>query len=137
MTREDNPYFNLISMMRDEWEEFNPAPFFIGKVTAAEPLTVQVGDISITRENMKINSMMLGGYSRDISIAETGATGTTAEVAQGGNDYAAFASHSHSIQSVGIPDGRMTMTDGLQVGDEVLLLVSEDGQQYILICKLA
>ena len=136
MTKADDPYFSLIGMMQEEGKAFNPTPFFIGKVTAAEPLTVQVGDISITRENMKVSTMLMGGYSRDITIEETGATGTTAAAAQGGNDYEAFASHSHRIQRVGIPEGRMTMTDGLQTGDEVLLLASEDGQQYILVCKV-
>ena len=136
MTKEDNPYYSLIGMMQDEGKVFNPTPFFIGKVTATEPLTVQVGDIPITRKNMKINSLVLGGYAREISIGETGATGTTGSTGGGGNDYSAFSSHSHSIQRVGIPSGQMTMTDGLKTGDEVLLLVSEDGQQFILVCKL-
>ena len=135
MTQEDNPYLSMIAMMQEEGKAFNPTPFLIGRVTAAEPLMVQVGDIPITRKNMKVNSMLLGGYGRDISIAETSATGTTGSTS-GGSNYDSFASHSHSIERIGIPNGQMTMTDGLKTGDEVLLLVSEDGQQFILVCKL-
>lgn len=130
---EDNPYLSIIEMMRKAGS--GGSPFLIGKVTATAPLTVQVGDIPITRKNMKINSMLLSGYSRSIAIGETGATGTTGNTS-GGSNEASFASHGHSIQSVGIPDGRMVWTDGLQVGDEVLLQVSADGQQYILIAKV-
>ena len=136
MTKEDDPYFSLIDMMQEEGKAFNPTPFFIGKVVNADPLSVQVGDIIIEKENMKINSMLLGGYGREISIAETGATGTTGSASRGGNEYDAFASHSHSIQSVGIPNGKMTMLDGFSVGDEVALLASADKQQYILVCKV-
>lgn len=136
MTGEDNPYNSLIEMMQKEGRAFNTVPFLIGKVTATEPLTVLAGDIPITRENMKISSMLLPGYGRSISIAETSATGTTGSASRGGNNYDAFASHSHSVDRVGIPSGQMTMTDGFSVGDEVVLLVSEDGQQFVLICKV-
>lgn len=136
MNRADDPYLNILGMMQEEGKVFNTVPFLIGKVTATEPLTVLAGDIPITRENMKISSMLLPGYGRSISIAETSATGTTGSASRGGNSYDAFASHSHSVDRVGIPSGQMTMTDGFSVGDEVVLLVSEDGQQFILVCKV-
>ena len=136
MTKEDDPFFSLIGMMQEEGKAFNPTPFFIGKIVATEPLTVQVGDITIDRQNMKISSNLLGGYGRKVSIAEAGATGRTGSEAYSTNEAEAFASHEHSIESVGIPDTWLTMTDGFYVGDEVVLLASEDKQQYVLLCKV-
>lgn len=136
MNRADDPFLSLIGMMRKEGEESNPVPFFIGEVTAAEPLTVQVGDIPITRESMKINTFLLKGYQRRWSLATTEAAGETAS-ASGGSGDSSFASHSHGQKTIGVPDGTFTTLDDFRVGDEVLLLVSADGQQYILLCKLA
>ena len=136
MTKEDNPYYSLIGMMQDEGKVFNPTPFFIGKVTATEPLTVQVGDIPIERKSMKINTFLLKGYQRRWNLALTEAIGSTDSQSGGGGD-SAFASHAHGQETIGIPDGTFTALDDFKVGDEVLLLVSADGQQYVLLCKLA
>lgn len=116
MTEADNPYYNFAEMMRGGKPNMG-APFLIGTVTAIEPLTVKAGDIPITRKNMKINSQLLAGYTRRMNLSTTAATGATSG-------------------SISIPSGSYTTLDGFSVGDEVLLLVSEDGQQYILLCKL-
>lgn len=108
----------------------------IGKVETAAPLRIQAEDILITRENMKINTFLLAGYTRRWRLAETNATGITAETA-GGGSYEAFSSHAHAQSTLGIPDGTFTTLDDFAVGDEVLLLESRDQQQYILLCKLA
>lgn len=136
MTKEDNPYYSLIGMMQEEGRTFNPIPFFIGKVTATEPLTVQVGDIPIERKSMKINTFLLKGYQRRWNLALTEAIGSTDSQSGGGGD-SAFASHAHGQETIGITDGTFTTLDDFKVGDEVLLLVSTDGQQYVLLCKLA
>lgn len=133
---EDNPFYSMIEIMRKTKGQ-NIAPFLIGKVTATEPLTVQVGDIPISRKNMKINKHLLTGYTRRMRLDTTEATGRTAAESGGSGSYEAFSSHSHGQSTIGIPNGTFTTLDDFGVGDEVLLLVSEDGQQYILLCKLA
>ena len=136
MTPEDNPYLSIIGMMQKHGKAFNVSPFLIGKVMKTEPLTVQVGDIPIERKNMKINTFLLKGYQRRWSLATTKADGSTDSQSGGGGD-SAFASHAHGQETIGIPDGTFTTLDDFKVGDEVLLLVSADGQQYILLCRLA
>lgn len=134
MSEADNPYYNLIGMMQGQMGD-KSAPFLIGEVEATAPLKIRVEDISITRENMKINTFLLAGYQRRWKLTETAATGQTAQTG-GGGGYEAFSSHSHAQQTIGIPDGTYTTLDDFAVGDEVLLLESRDKQQYILLCKV-
>ena len=83
-SKEDNPFYSMVEIMRRAKGQ-SASPFLIGEVTATAPLTVQVGDIPVTRKSMKINSQVLNGLER---------------------------------------------------GNEVVLLESADGQQYILLCKV-
>lgn len=125
MTNEDNPYGNLLQLIQKTGEA-NTAPFFIGTVVSPAPLTVAVGELCITRENMMINPALFAGYKRVFSLGTTGASGQTESA-----DL-----HSHSMASIGFSAGEMTTVDGLSAGDKVVLLASSDGQQYILLCKV-
>ena len=84
---------------------------------------------------MKINSFLLKNYQRRLNLATTGATGVTNTKSGGGGDDA-FASHAHDQNTIGIPAGTYTTLDDFAVGDEVLILVSADKQQYIIVCTL-
>lgn len=86
------------------------------------PLIVKIGDLQIERENMKVNQALLAGYSRRMSMGTAGATGSTTK--------------GDSISSIGISGGTFTTQDGLKAGEQVVLLKSGDGQQYILLCKV-
>lgn len=135
-SNEDNPFLSLVGFMREQGEINNPVPFYVGTVATAEPLTVQIGDITISRDVMKVNAFLLKGYSRRLRLDETGATGQTEEKSDDRDSYEAFSSHSHNQRTIGIPDGTYTTLDDFSEGDEVLLLMSADQQQFILICKL-
>lgn len=134
---EDNPFLSMIGIMRAQGEINNPVPFYIGTVATVSPLSVRIGDITIGRELMKVNTFLLKGYSRRMRLAETAATGQTEEKSGGGGGYEAFSSHSHQQKTIGIPDGTYTTLDDFSEGEEVLLLMSADQQQFILLCKLA
>lgn len=136
-SNEDNPFFTIIGMMKGQKEDNDSVPFLIGTVVSAAPLAVKVGDITIDRSSMKINSFLLRGYQRRLRLDTTAATGQTAERGGGGGGYEAFSSHSHEQSTIGVPDGTFTTLDDFFVGEEVLLLRSADQQQFILLCKLA
>ena len=110
MTNEDNPYGNFLEIIRKEAHADGDAPFFIGTVVQPNPLIVKIGDLQIERENMKVNQALLASYSRRMSMGTAGATG--------------------------ISGGTFTTQDGLKAGEQVVLLKSGDGQQYILLCKV-
>ena len=86
------------------------------------PLIVKIGDLQIELENMKVNQALLAGYSRRMSMGTAGATGST--------------TRGDGISSIGISGGTFTTQDGLKAGEQVVLLKSGDGQQYILLCKV-
>ena len=118
MTNEDNPYGNFLEIIRKEAHVDGDAPFFIGTVVQPNPLIVKIGDLQIEQENMKVNQALLAGYSRRMSMGTAGATGST--------------TRGDGISSIGI----FTTQDGLKAGEQVVLLKSGDGQQYILLCKV-
>ena len=122
MTNEDNPYGNFLEIIRNEAHADGEAPFFIGTVVQPNPLIVKIGDLQIERENMKVNQALLASYSRRMSMGTAGATGSTTK--------------GDGISSIGISGGTFTTQDGLKAGEQVVLLKSGDGQQYILLCKV-
>lgn len=132
---DENPYGSLIGMMRKEGAADNPVPFLIGTVETVAPLAVRVGDIVVEREDLKINSFLLKGYERRWSLAITNAEGET-QATSGGGNYEAFSSHTHMQNTIGIPDGTYTTLDDFVVGEELLLLMRQDQQQFIVVCKL-
>lgn len=135
-TKEDDPFRSMVGMMRKEGETNNPTPFFIGEVVQPKPLRVKIGEIEIGREQMKVCSSLMGGFTQRLNMGETATTGTTNAVGRGGNDAQAFYSHSHAVVSVGVPDGTFTLLDDLKIGDEVLMLMSADQQQFVCVCKV-
>ncbi len=135
-TKEDDPFRSMVGMMQKEGSVNNPTPFFIGIVKQAKPLRVLVGDIEIGREEMKVCSSLLGGFSQRLSMGETAASGSTKSMEQHQNQSEDFAQHSHDIVSVGIPNGTFTLLDNLKIGDEVLILMSADQQQFVCVCKV-
>ncbi len=134
MDRNSNPYMDLVRVMGGTGAG-KGASFFIGHVASAAPLVVKIGDISITREDMKINQYLLKGHKRLYGLTETVATGVTGN-RSGGGGYDSFASHNHDMNTIGIPDGEYTTLDDFSVGEAVLMLCSEDQQTFILVCKL-
>lgn len=135
-TKEDNPFLSMVSVMQQEGSRNNPTPFFIGIVTRSSPLRVRIGDIEIGREQMKVCSSLLVGFSQQLSISETAASGSTKKISHNSQEVDAFYSHSHDIMSVSIPNGTFTLLSNLQVGDEVLILMSADQQQFVCVCKI-
>lgn len=134
MNYEDDSFHSLLEIMHDAGAT-DVAPYFIGVVVAPNPLVIKIGDLQIERKNMKVNAHLLAGYTRIMGMGVTNATGSTASK-NGGSGEDSFASHNHNMSSVGIPSGSFTTQDTLKVGDQVLMLKSKDGQQYIVICKL-
>lgn len=136
MTPQDDAYQSLVQIMREEGGAGLPAsPYFIGEVVTASPLVIKIGDLQIEQKNMKINAYLLPGYSRQMGLATTGASGRTGEESGGGGEES-FSSHSHAQGTIGVPSGTFTTQDTLRVGMKVLMLASSDGQQYVVICPL-
>lgn len=136
MTPHDDPYQSLVEIFREEGREGLPeSPYYIGEVVTSAPLVIKIGDLQIEQKNMKINAYLMPGYSRQMGLATTGASGRTGNES-GGSGEDSFSSHSHAQGTIGVPSGTFTTQDTLKVGTKVLMLASKDQQQFVVICPL-
>lgn len=101
----------------------------IGTVASVEPIKVALGNaIILDSSHLVIAAHVLSNYQRAIEIPSTSELSGSTTVA--GED-----SHSHSYDSLGLT-GTITLTDGLAIGDQVILIPSTDEQKYFLIDKV-
>jgi len=109
--------------MREQGGKNNTPYVQVGIVVAADPLTIKLGDLQIGKENLLVADYLLPDYSRKINIPTTAANGSTTE---------------ESVTSIGIPDGVITLTDGLKADDIVALIpiLEDELQTYIVLAKL-
>lgn len=106
---EGNPY----SAFAAAFSPREQGGFFVGTVTAAEPLQVDVGGISVSGGSLWVNAALLQReYQAAISLP------------------------SHPEAPFAEPDGTVTLKElPFAVGDRVMLL-TEDNQVFYLLCKV-
>lgn len=123
MDKQDNPYLNLLEIMQNQSKEI-PKSFVIGSVLSAEPLSIKVAEnIILDREDMLINDFLLAKYNRKIKVK--------------GNSINGDVSPEVNLVACDMTDVEVeTLEDSLKTGDKVILLLSEDQQQFILLCKV-
>jgi len=109
--------------MRTQGGKNNTPYVQVGVVVAADPLTIKLGDLQIGKENILVADYLILDYTRKITIPTTPASGSTTE---------------ESVTSIGIPDGDITLTDGLKVNDIVALIptLEDEEQTYIVLARL-
>lgn len=122
---EDNPYMSMIGIMRRQGEMNNPLPFLLGLVTGAEPLVIQVEGVPYQREDFLINDALLKGIGYQERI--------TAQTVSG---EVSVAGEKGTLNSFSMTEGTVTRLSGLQAGDRVIILVSADRQQMVVLCRV-
>ena len=138
-----NPYSSLIEHMRTQGGKNNTPYVQIGLVVSADPLTVKLGDLQISRDNLLVADHLLPDYARkyelsgNIQFSESGDLGSTDSASVGDH-----GSHSHGITSLNIDtdnttqSGDLTFKDGLKANDIVALIPTLDEQTYIVLAKV-
>lgn len=123
MDKEDDPFFNLLKIIRDEGIKNMPFSFFLGKVTNDNPLAVKIGDIELEREDMLINTSLLKDTSKVVKIEAEKVAGHVQ------------TDRSGTLNTFSMAKGKVTSLESdFLVGEQVLLL--RDKEQWILICKV-
>lgn len=116
-----NPYSEIINQMRNQGAYYNPSGIEIGVVTNEDPIAVQLGDLPLNKDNLLIADYLKKGYSRQINIPSTSASGSTSD---------------GSISSIAIPQGNLNLLDnGFKKGDNVALVRAE-ATKYLILCKV-
>ena len=106
---------------------------------ATKPVNVYFGEV-VSAAPLKINveqKMELGGaqliLTRNVTTHETEVTvDWSTNSKSGGSGDAAFASHTHGITG----KKKITVHNGLAVGDEVILIRQQEGQKFIVIDRI-
>lgn len=103
-----------------------PFALTLGQVTKTAPLTIQVDQKLILGPSQLLLTNAVRDYSVDMTVDHL------TEDRSGGSGDAAFSSHNHEYK------GRKTFRVhlGLAVGDRVLLLRIQGGQQYIVLDRV-
>lgn len=117
----NNPYADMIKMIKKHGAAYNPPAIALGEVISSKPLTVTIGDLQLTEEDIYIADSLLNNYKRKIKLPTTEATGTTSK---------------DSIETIGIESAEIDFTDGIEAGDTVAVMATEDRQMYIILCKV-
>ena len=116
-----NPYVGLIEHMQKQGGKNNTPYIQTGVVITSDPLTIKFGDLQLSKNDLLVADYLLPNYARKITIPTTPASGSTT---------------TGSITSIGIPDGTITLTDGLKADDIVALIPTLDEQIYFVLARL-
>ncbi|WRS27211.1 DUF2577 family protein [Oscillospiraceae bacterium MB08-C2-2] len=113
---QDNPYSTLLGVIRTDSDERKTSSWRLGVIASISPLLVRLGGHLLSGADLRINPSLLGG-SRAISISNASST-------LGGESVS------------GELAGTAHWSGMLEPGDQVILLPSDDGQQFIILCKV-
>lgn len=99
----------------------------VGTVTSISPLTIQIEQQqeALTSDFLKLTKAVLDHYV-DIEVNHV------TENREGGSGEPAFASHNHDY----IGRKKIMIYNGLHVGEQVLLLQCQGGQDFIVIDRV-
>ncbi len=102
-----NPYAEFIKLMQSHGSKYNPPGIEIAAVTSIEPLTIQVGDLQLDKDDLLIADYLLKDYTREIEL-----------------------SNSANIQ------GQLKFVDTLRIGDMLAAISTLDEQTYIILARV-
>lgn len=115
----------------DAVDASKPVQVCFGKVTSTSPLKILVEQKLPLGEGQLVLCRNVTDYVTTVSIPSE--YGWATQNRSGGSGDAAFASHNHNIV---ISKKKITVHNGLVVGDEVILVRQQGGQKYIVVDRI-
>lgn len=110
---------------QDANEASKPCNWSIGSVVSTSPLQIRVGDKMILPMAFLELTPFVSNHTVTMTVDHQ--TGET----EGGSGEGSFDLHSHTYSGT----KTFTVNNGLEVGDEVILLRQQGGQKYLVLCK--
>lgn len=121
---------NLVQLIKqaalDAVEAKKPIHICYGKVMGISPIQILVEQKLLLGKGQLVLCRNVTDFSTEVTI------NWTSDSKSGGGGEAAFASHAHTITG----RKKITVHNGLVVGDEVLLIRQQGGQKYIVVDKI-
>ncbi len=115
----------LKQMSRETNIASDPSDWCLGEVIGVGPLTIRVEQKDIVSEEFLELTDAVRDYNVDIEVSHT------TENRSGGSGYAEFASHNHDYKG----RKRITVYNGLHVGETVILLRQAGGQSFLVVSR--
>ena len=103
-----------------------PAEICFGKVTSASPLKILVEQKLPLGKGQLILTRNVTDFTTEVTVD------WTTEDKGGGSGYASYETHKHPIKG----RKKITVHNGLVVGDEVVLIRQQGGQKYIVVDRI-
>lgn len=118
--RSKNPYSEMVKIMQDQGAKYNPFSVQLATVLTSSPLTITAGELQLAGANLLVADSLLLGYSRQINLPSTTASGATSD---------------GTITSLSIPNGVLNFLDGLNAGD-TLAVVQIDSSTFVILARV-
>lgn len=103
-----------------------PVEVCFGKVTSASPLKISVEQKMILGAAQLVLTRNVTNFTTEVTVD------WSTENKSGGSGDASFSSHNHAIAG----RKKITVHNGLVVGDEVVLIRQQTGQKYIVVDRI-
>lgn len=128
-----DPFVGLTRFFDGRAREQIPAYYTIGKVTAVSPLTVRAAGMDLDRGDLRIAQHLLPGEPEQLLKKEWGVESVLPRTTFYGKCSCGLYSGDSWVTR---PQETVRGAVPLAVGDEVLLIPSEDGQLYYIVDKM-
>lgn len=115
-----DPYSEMIKLMQQHGQKYNPPSIQLGKVISDSPIAIQTGDIQLNENNLLIADYLLSGCTRSVSVETTSVSGKT--------------DTQNNLESLSFT-GQQRYTNGLNENDTVVL-IQLDTATFIILCKV-
>lgn len=127
----NDPYSEMVSMMRNEGSKNNPPTIQFADVSSVEPLKIKLGDIELDKDNLLIADYLLSNYSRQINTPLALNIDGETELATVGD----HGSHKHNISSLKI-SGSISFTDAFKKGDVVAVMPTGNVEKFVILARV-
>lgn len=157
-----NPYNKMINLIKKTGAAYNPPSIMIGEVIMDEPLTIRIGELEITKENILVADYLMKGYTRtnkqeeitcsmykkvfetipksydhDYSLEGANSGGPVKIVGTNPlNKMEIKLNSSWSEEELFENDSKITLTDGLKTEDLVAVMPTYDMQKYLVLARI-
>lgn len=118
---QDNPYGTILGVFREDVADRSSHPWSLGSVVTVAPLVIKAGTLTLSGSDLLVNYHLL---AQTYNVNLMNAAGS---MELDGEDKQAQAVSLSGPAAIGSP---------LSPGDRVVLLPSQDRQQFIVLCKV-
>lgn len=121
-----NLFETIQKTVKQAIEASRPADYILGRVESVSPLSIRLNARDLVTENFLILTDAVRDYSVDISVSHQ------TENRAGGSGDPSFASHNHDYKG----RKKITVHNGLAVGEIVIMIRQAGGQQYCVLSRV-